>query len=167
MSRKHIHIYTDGGCQGNPGLGGWAVLLRYGQVTKELSDAVLATTNNRMELQAAISALQALKEPCDITFHTDSEYVKNGITQWLTQWKARGWKTAAKKPVKNVDLWQALDAAAQPHRITWQWVKGHAGHPENERCDQLATAAMENLKTRTPPAQIRKALADYLREADG
>jgi ribonuclease HI len=119
-----------------------------------------------MELSAAINALQAVKEPCDISFYTDSEYVKNGISQWMPAWKARGWKTAQKKPVKNVDLWQALDVARAPHHISWHWVKGHAGHPENERCDELATAAIESLRARSTPAQIRAALQSFLNESE-
>ena len=137
-----VIIHTDGACSGNPGPGGWAALLQYGSHEKELSGGASETTNNRMELTAAVQALQALNRPCEVTFHTDSEYLRKGITEWINNWKRRGWKTAAKNPVKNQDLWQALDAAAQPHNINWHWVRGHAGHPENERVDQLARAAI-------------------------
>ncbi|MES2729222.1 MAG: ribonuclease HI [Pseudomonadota bacterium] len=140
-----IDIFTDGACLGNPGPGGWGCILRFGNQEKEMAGAVPDTTNNRMELQAAIAGLQALKRPCDITLHTDSEYVRKGMTEWLRPWKARGWKTADRKPVKNVDLWEALDAAMVPHQITVIWVKGHSGHPENERCDVLARTAAETL----------------------
>lgn len=150
---KRVIIHTDGGCSGNPGPGGWAAVLEYNGRTKELSGAVPDTTNNRMELTAAIEALRALKEPCAIEFHTDSQYLRLGITEWLPQWKARNWRTAAKHPVKNADLWRDLDQAVQPHQIQWRWVKGHAGHPLNERCDQLATAAIALIRpTPTPPS---------------
>ncbi|WP_294907772.1 ribonuclease HI [Tatumella sp. UBA2305] len=139
--RKQVEIFTDGSCLGNPGPGGYGAILRYGQHEKEFSQGYRLTTNNRMELMAAIVALEALKEACDVTISTDSQYVRQGITQWIFNWKKRGWKTADKKPVKNVDLWQRLDQALQGHTIDWQWVKGHAGHPENERCDELARQA--------------------------
>lgn len=139
---KIVHIYTDGACSGNPGPGGWGAILRYGEVEKELSGGAAQTTNNRMELMAAIKALEALKKPSHVKLHTDSQYVKDGITKWLPQWIARGWKTAGKKPVKNVDLWQRLQAALEPHKVEFIWVRGHAGHPENERADQLAVAAI-------------------------
>ncbi|WP_028081406.1 ribonuclease HI [Solimonas soli] len=135
---KRITIYTDGACKGNPGPGGWGAVLQYGEHRRTLNGGELATTNNRMELRAAIEALNALKQSCDITLYTDSVYVMQGLTQWLPNWKARGWKTADKKPVKNQDLWQALDAAAQRHRIDWKWVKGHNGDPGNEEADRLA-----------------------------
>ena len=137
-----MEIFTDGACRGNPGPGGWAAILRYGDVEKELSGGEAATTNNRMEMTAAIAALEALKRPCRVRLHTDSRYLHDGITQWLRSWKARNWRTADKKPVKNVDLWRRLDAAAGPHGIEWIWVRGHAGHPENERVDALARAAV-------------------------
>ena len=143
---KHVEIFTDGACSGNPGPGGWGAILRYKGVEKELSGAEPETTNNRMELMAAIAALEALKEPVEVDLHTDSEYLKKGITEWLPQWKARGWKTAAKKPVKNADLWQRLEAAMAPHRVHWHWVKGHAGHAENERADALAREAIRRLR---------------------
>ena len=133
-----VHAFTDGACSGNPGPGGWGVLLRSGSHEKELFGGEPATTNQRMELQAAIEALRALKKPCRITIHSDSKYVVVGMTEWLPDWKRRGWKTAAKKPVANLELWQALDQLAAKHDVRWQWVKGHAGHPENERADELA-----------------------------
>ncbi len=138
----HVNIYTDGACSGNPGPGGWAALLRFGLREKELSGGVLSTTNNRMEMTAALEALKSLKSPCKIDFFTDSEYLRNGITKWMVNWKRRGWKTSAKKPVKNQDLWKALDRAIHPHQITWHWVRGHTGHRENERVDKLARQAV-------------------------
>jgi ribonuclease HI len=146
-----LFAFTDGACSGNPGPGGWGVLLQAkdgGTVVKEreLSGGEPETTNNRMELIAAIEALEALDRPSDITVVTDSAYVKNGVTGWIFGWKKNGWKTAAKKPVKNVELWQRLDAATARHRVTWEWVKGHAGHPENERADELARAGMKPFK---------------------
>ena len=137
----HVEVATDGACKGNPGPGGWGALLRTGDVEKELSGGEALTTNNRMELMAAIKALEALKRPCRVTLSTDSRYVMDGLTKWLPGWQRNGWRTAAKQPVKNADLWQELVAAAKPHRITWEWVKGHAGHPENERADRLASDA--------------------------
>ena len=136
---KKVEIFTDGACKGNPGPGGWGAILRMGAHEKELSGSEPETTNNRMEMTAVIRALEALKEPCDIALYSDSKYVIDGITQWIHGWKKRDWKTAAKKPVLNVDLWQELEAATERHRITWHWVKGHDGHPENERVDQLAS----------------------------
>lgn len=138
MTQNTVEIFTDGACSGNPGPGGWGAILRYSGTEKELWGGEPETTNNRMELMAAIRALEALKRPMPVTLTTDSQYVKNGITQWLKGWKARGWKTADKKPVKNVDLWQRLESALEPHQVHWAWVKGHAGHPENERADELA-----------------------------
>ena len=137
----NIDIFTDGACSGNPGPGGWAAILRSGGHEKELSGGEKATTNNRMELMAAIQGLNALKRPCRVTLSTDSRYVMDGLTKWIKGWQKNGWKTAAKQPVKNADLWQALIAAAKPHRIEWLWVKGHAGHPDNERADKLASDA--------------------------
>ncbi|MFP1753625.1 ribonuclease HI [Lonsdalea quercina] len=139
--RKQVEIFTDGSCLGNPGPGGYGAVLRYKQHEKELSAGYRLTTNNRMELMAAIVSLESLTTPCDVTLSTDSQYVRQGITNWIHNWKKRGWKTADKKPVKNVDLWQRLDSAIHSHTIQWEWVKGHAGHPENERCDQLAREA--------------------------
>jgi ribonuclease HI len=141
-SLKVVDVFTDGACSGNPGPGGWGAILRYGAVEKELSGGERETTNNRMELMAAISALEALKGTIHVRLHTDSQYVKNGITSWIHNWKRSGWKTADKKPVKNVDLWQRLDAALKGHKIDWIWVKGHNGHDENERADALARAAI-------------------------
>ncbi len=140
-----VEVFTDGACRGNPGPGGWGALLRTGGHEKRLSGAASATTNNRMELTAAIEALRALKRPCTVELTTDSQYVRQGITQWITNWKRRGWKTADRKPVKNVDLWQALDAEAARHQVSWHWVKGHSGHPENELADQLANEAIDRL----------------------
>lgn len=137
-----VEIYTDGACSGNPGPGGWGALLRYGDHEKELSGGEAETTNNRMEMMAVIEALRALKKPCDIHLYTDSVYVKDGVTKWLDGWKAKGWRTAAKKPVKNQDLWQAIDSEIKRHKITWHWVKGHDGHIENERVDLLARQAI-------------------------
>ena len=140
-----VIIYTDGACSGNPGPGGWGALLIWRGVEKELSGAEAHTTNNRMEMLAAIRALQSLKRPMPVTLVTDSTYLKDGITKWIGGWKKNGWKTAAKKPVKNQDLWQELDAALKDHQVEWRWVKGHAGHPENERVDQLAQDAAKAL----------------------
>ena len=137
-----VEIFTDGACSGNPGPGGWGAILRFKDREKELSGGAQETTNNRMELQAAIEGLRALKRPMRVAIHTDSTYVKDGITKWIVNWKRNGWKTAAKKRVKNVDLWQALDGVLIGHDVEWHWVKGHAGHPENERADALARAAV-------------------------
>lgn len=136
-----VEIATDGACKGNPGPGGWGALLRFGAVEKELSGGESPTTNNRMELMAAIRALEALKRPSRVTLSTDSRYVMDGLTRWIKGWQKNGWRTASREPVKNTDLWQALLVAAAPHRIEWQWVKGHTGHPDNERADRLASAA--------------------------
>ena len=142
---KTVEVFTDGGCRGNPGPGGWGAVLRFGGHERELRGSEESTTNNRMELLAAISALEAMTEPCVVVLTTDSTYVKDGITRWIRNWKANGWKTAAKKPVKNKDLWERLDAECLRHQVEWQWVKGHAGHPENERADGLANLAMDEL----------------------
>ena len=139
---NHVEIYTDGACSGTPGPGGWGAILRFKGVEKELSGGDPETTNNRMEMMAAISALEALKRPCIINVYTDSSYVRDGITKWIFGWQKRGWKTADKKPVKNVELWQRMLEALKPHQVEWHWVKGHAGHPENERCDELARLAV-------------------------
>lgn len=141
--RKTVAIYTDGSCLGNPGPGGYGVVLKYKLHCKELSGGFRLTTNNRMELLAAIVALETLKDSCDVDLTTDSQYVRLGITQWLAGWKRNNWKTSQKQPVKNQDLWQRLDVASQAHNVSWHWVKGHAGHPENERCDVLARTAAE------------------------
>jgi len=149
-ARRQVEIYTDGGCAPNPGPGGWGAILINGEHRKELKGGEPHSTNNRMELMAAISALEALKRPCVVDIHTDSQYVRNGITQWIKNWKRNGWRTASKEPVKNVDLWQRLDAALHTHEVRWHWVKGHAGHELNERADELvheARAAMRAGKT--------------------
>lgn len=137
-SLPEVHAFTDGACSGNPGPGGWGVLLRMGKHEKELSGGEDATTNQQMELQAAVEALKALSRPCNITIHSDSKYVVQGMSEWIHNWKAKGWKTAGKKPVSNLERWQELDLLAVKHQVTWQWIKGHAGHPENERADELA-----------------------------
>jgi ribonuclease HI len=141
-----VEIWTDGACSGNPGPGGWGALLRYGDKEKELYGGQANTTNNQMELMAAIEALNALKKPCTVELTTDSQYVKGGMTGWIFGWKKNGWKTANKKPVKNVELWQALDEAVSRHQVNWHWIKGHAGHAENEKADELARLGMEAYK---------------------
>jgi ribonuclease HI len=146
MSGGEVEIFTDGACSGNPGPGGWGTILRYGEHEKELSGAEPESTNNRMELMAAIMGLEALKRPSDVVLTTDSIYLRDGVTRWMANWKRSGWRIADRKPVKNVDLWRRLDAAAAPHRVDWRWIKGHAGHAENERCDALARAAIAALR---------------------
>ena len=141
---KQVEIFTDGACKGNPGAGGWGALIRFGKHEKELSGGEKDTTNNRMELLAAIGALQALTQPCIVDLHTDSTYLRDGITKWIHGWQRNGWRTAAKKPVKNADLWQEMLTAIAPHRISWHWVKAHNGHSENERVDRLASDAAES-----------------------
>lgn len=139
---QDVEIYTDGACSGNPGPGGWGAILIFGEHCKELCGGETETTNNRMELTAAIEALNALKQPCKVELHTDSNYLRDGITSWISKWKKNGWRTASKKPVKNAELWKRLEAAHQRHDVKWHWVKGHAGHPENERADALARQGM-------------------------
>lgn len=139
---KTVEIFTDGACSGNPGPGGWGAVLKYNGTIKEFSGAEIMTTNNRMELMAAIAALEALTRPCEVTLTTDSKYVMEGITKWIFAWKKKNWKRADNKPVINVDLWQRLDAANSRHKVAWKWVKGHSGHVENERCDELARMAI-------------------------
>ena len=146
MTAPHVEIFTDGACSGNPGPGGWAAILRYGHHEKELSGREPLTTNNRMEMTAAIKALEALKKPTSATIHTDSKYVLDGITRWIGGWKKNGWRTADKKPVKNGDLWRALDELTATHTVEWRWVAGHSGHPENERADALARAAILTIR---------------------
>jgi ribonuclease HI len=142
-----VEIFTDGACRGNPGPGGWAALLRTAEKEREISGGEALTTNNRMELQAAIEALNALRKPCRVQIHTDSVYVRDGITKWIHGWQRNGWRTADKKPVKNAELWQALLEAEAPHRVSWHWVKGHSGHAENDRVDALACAEADNQRT--------------------
>ncbi len=154
---KKVTIYSDGACQGNPGPGGWGALLIYGQARREISGSCPACTNNQMELTAAIEGLRALKEPCEVDFYTDSEYVRQGMSEWLPGWKKRGWRRG-KKPLKNVELWQALDHEATRHQVHWHWVRGHSNHPENERCDELATQAIERLRAEMTPSDLAKAL---------
>ena len=163
---KKVIIFSDGGCHGNPGPGAWAAVLQYGKHVREITGGIAATTNNRMELMAAIESLNLLKEACDIDFHTDSEYVRNGITQWLAGWKRNGWRTAAKKPVKNADLWQQLEAANARHTVRWHWVKGHAGNDLNERCDELVQEAIAKVKESHSSAQLASALKVF-KEAEG
>jgi len=158
---KKVVIHTDGGCEGNPGPGGWAAILQSGDCSKEVAGGEPATTNNRMELQAAIAALRSLKEPCEIVFYTDSEYLRKGVTEWMARWKARGWLLATKKAVKNEDLWRQLDELTARHKIQWCWLKGHAGHPLNERCDQLAQAEIAKIRKQYTPEELATLLADF------
>ena len=151
MGENRVEIFTDGACSGNPGPGGWGAVLRYKGVEKELSGGDPQTTNNRMELMAAIAALEALTRPSKVELTTDSTYLRDGITRWIHDWKARGWKTAAKKPVKNQDLWQRLEASLAHHQVTWHWVRGHTGHAENERADGLARQAIADLQAKSRP----------------
>ena len=143
---KHVEIYTDGACRGNPGPGGWGVLLRRGTVIREMHGGAALTTNNQMELMAAIQGLEALKEPCQVTLYTDSKYVLDGITRWIHGWKRNGWRTASKAAVKNAELWQRLDHATARHQVQWKWVKGHSGDPDNERADQLANRGIDEMQ---------------------
>jgi len=158
---KKVVIHTDGACQGNPGPGGWAAILECEGQKRELSGGVPVTTNNRMELQAVIEALNALTEPCEIEFYTDSVYVKNGVTEWLSNWKRNGWRTKAKQAVKNEDLWRGIDTSAAKHRIDWRWLKGHAGHAGNERCDQLAVEEIAKMRRLFKPEQLKEMLAEF------
>lgn len=146
MTPPKVDIFTDGACSGNPGPGGWGAILRYGKHEKEISGGEADTTNNRMEIMAAIEALRSLTKASDVTIHTDSRYLMDGATKWLERWKSNGWRTADKKPVKNDDLWRALEDAAAPHRVSWRWVKGHSDHVENGRADALARAAIETVR---------------------
>ncbi len=153
---KSVQIYTDGACRGNPGPGGWGVLLRYENIEKTFYGGELQTTNNRMELVAVIEGLSALKQPCRVTLISDSSYVLKGVEKWMPNWKERGWRTAAKKPVKNVDLWRKLDVAMEHHQIDWQWVKGHSGHPENELADKLANLGVDELLVSTSSEKLSR-----------
>ena len=162
MNLPIVHIYTDGACLGNPGPGGWAALLRFGRHEKELVGAASETTNNRMELRAALNALQALTRPCEVHLHTDSQYLRQGITQWVHKWRRNDWRTANKKPVKNKDLWLALLQAIEPHQMQWEWVKGHAGHRENERVDALANEAAHTQAAMAAPDLDEPAAANTL-----
>ena len=157
---KSVTIYSDGACEGNPGPGGWAVILRYGENEKDFSGGEVATTNNRMELQAAIEGLQRLKESCEVQFHTDSEYVRNGITAWIFGWKKKNWKKGG-KPIKNADLWQELDRAASGHKVSWHWVRGHSGDPVNERCDRLAVAEIQKIRKAISKETLGQALKEF------
>ena len=159
---KSVIIYTDGGCDGNPGPGGWAAVLLWNGKKKELSGGEPATTNNRMEMTAALEGLRILKEPCAVQLFTDSQYLRKGITEWLPRWKKRGWQTSAKTPVKNEDLWRKLEEATLQHKVTWQWVKGHAGNRNNERCDELAGLAIRKIREKQTPAELRAHLQRYL-----
>jgi ribonuclease HI len=158
---KQVTIHSDGGCEGNPGPGGWAAVLEFGRARKEISGGELATTNNRMELRAAIEALSCLKEPCAVDLFTDSAYLRDGITSWISGWKARRWRTLERKPVKNADLWRRLDELASQHKVKWHWLRGHAGHTENERCDQLAAEAIGKLRARHKREEIAAALEAF------
>lgn len=160
-----VIIYTDGGCEGNPGPGGWGVVVRCGDSVREISGGEIATTNNRMELTAAIEALSSLTERSEVSLFTDSQYVKNGISLWIKGWKRKGWLTSSKEPVKNVDLWQRLDAVVGRHRVTWKWVKGHAGNADNERCDGLAGREIAKLKQQHPKAVRQAALTTFKQPA--
>ncbi len=159
---KKVVIHTDGGCAGNPGPGGWAAVLECGGRVKELSGGEPATTNNRMELLAAIRALEALNVACEVELFTDSNYVRDGITKWMKSWKARAWVTSQKQPVKNVDLWKALDAAASRHKVEWKWLRGHSGHEGNERCDEMATAAIEQVRKQYSASQLQALTAQFV-----
>jgi ribonuclease HI len=162
---KTIVLYSDGACEGNPGPGGWAAILTYGSHQREIAGGVPATTNNRMELTAAVEGLKALKEPCDVEFFTDSQYVQNGISEWLKDWKIRGWKTKEKKAVKNEDLWRELDAESARHQMTWRWLKGHAGHEINERCDLLARNEILKIRQKFSPEQLKIFLEEFKRSS--
>ena len=161
--RKEVVIYTDGACEGNPGPGGWAAVLLSGRHRREVSGGEPATTNNRMELQAAIGALAVLREPCRVELHTDSQYLRDGISRWLHGWKRNGWRTRDKKAVKNVDLWRQLDQLGGGHEIAWRWLKGHAGHAHNERCDVLACEQAALAKRAHSPGRLRELLDDFKR----
>ena len=160
---KKVVIHSDGGCEGNPGPGGWGTVLRQGNIVREISGGEAATTNNRMELRAAIEGLGALGEACEVEFYTDSEYVRDGITTWVPGWKARNWMTSLKKPVKNEDLWRRLDELASKHKVQWHWLKGHAGHADNERCDVLAAQEIAKIRAKLSPGELAARLAEFER----
>jgi ribonuclease HI len=164
---KTVTIHSDGACEGNPGPGGWAAVLRHGEHCREISGGEPATTNNRMELQAAISGLTVLKVPCEVAFYTDSEYLRNGITKWVAGWKRTGWRTADKKPVRNEDLWRELDVQTARHRVAWHWLKGHAGHADNERCDLLARQEIARIRKQYSKADLKARLERFLEERGG
>jgi ribonuclease HI len=157
---KLVTIYSDGACEGNPGPGGWAAVLQYGEVQKEVFGGDIATTNNRMEITGAVEALKRLKEPCEVQMYTDSEYLKNGAAVWIFAWKRKNWRKG-QKPIKNADLWQELDKEASRHKVTWNWVRGHSGNPLNERCDRLAVAEIAKIKKSLPKEALSKALDDF------
>jgi ribonuclease HI len=163
---KTITLYSDGSCEGNPGPGGWAAILVYKEHRREICGGVPATTNNRMELQAAVEGLRALREPCEVLFFTDSQYVRNGISEWLKEWKARGWRTKDRKSLKNEELWKQLDAEAAKHQITWKWLKGHAGHEMNERCDNLAKSEILKIRQQFNPEELKIRLDKFKRDLD-
>ncbi len=160
---KKVVLYSDGACEGNPGPGGWAVVLTYGQHQREIAGGVPATTNNRMELKAAVEGLKALNARCEVEFFTDSQYVQNGISEWIRGWKVRGWKTKDKKAVKNEDLWRELDAESAKHLVTWRWLKGHAGHEMNERCDLLAKKEILKIRQSYSPEKLKSSLGEFRR----
>jgi ribonuclease HI len=163
---KTVTLYSDGACEGNPGPGGWAAILTYQGHVREISGGSPATTNNRMELQGAVEGLRALKESCEVEFFTDSKYVQSGMSEWLKDWKSRGWRTRDKKAVKNEDLWRALDVASAKHKISWKWLKGHAGHAMNERCDLLARTEILRIRQQLKPEELKALLEDFKRSLD-
>ncbi|MGO8925763.1 MAG: ribonuclease HI [Limisphaerales bacterium] len=163
---RNVTLYSDGACEGNPGPGGWAAILTYQEHAKEISGGSPATTNNRMELQAAVEGLRALKESCQVEFFTDSKYVQSGISEWLKDWKLRGWRTRDKKPVKNEELWRALDVESAKHKVSWKWLKGHAGHAMNERCDLLARTEILRIRQQFKPEQLKALLEEFKRSLD-
>lgn len=158
---KHITLYIDGACEGNPGPGGWAAILTYKQHVREITGGVPASTNNRMELQAAVEGLRSLREPCSVELFTDSQYVRIGVFEWLSEWKTRGWRTKDKKPVKNAELWRELDAESEKHEVSWHWLKGHAGHDLNERCDLLARREISKIREKVPPDELKLMLEQF------
>ncbi len=160
---KRVTIHTDGACENNPGPGGWAAVLEYGAAKKEILGGVIATTNNRMEIEAAVQALSMLKEPCEVDLYTDSEYLRDGITKWIHGWRARGWK----KKIKNIDLWQRLDEVTRKHKVSWHWLRGHAGHPLNERCDVLATTQAKSFKATHTPQELAEVLEVFRKQQAG